>query len=801
MFRIDVGGKECIVLDASELSRIRGRISLFLILALVCTVVGASTSVMVSDAAYTLANFMLVGMAVWIVRWARCSALVWRLIVVAMVLVTIAQILDITENFEAIRDIPIIGNGSRWNGRLGSLSFLAGLVITYATLMFALVEARLGRIAHEQYGLLAENISDVIFTADLDLKYRYISPSVYRLLGFTVEEALRQTPEETMTPAAYAKTAKLLAHALEGARNGGASSNNPANVEVEVYHKNGSTLWVETSVSFLMDDGNRPTGVIGVTRDISARKKAEDERRQLNERLTLAIRAGNLGVWDWEVATHRLVWDERMFEIYGVNSREFDGAYMAWRSAIEPEDLIRAERELQEAIDGTRDFHSHFRVIRPDGNIRHIESQAVVRRDDDGNPLRIIGMNSDITEQVEAESERARLQEQLVQAQKMESIGCLAGGVAHDFNNMLLVILGYAELAMGARESEATLQHYLDEVRSAALRSADLTRQLLAFARQQPISPRAVDLNHAVGEMLKMLERLIGEDIRLSWQPGDGLWRVKMDPTQLDQILANLCVNARDAISGGGEVCIETCNVTLGPVGSPQEGEIPPGDYVRLIVSDSGCGMDPATQRRIFEPFYTTKKLGKGTGLGLSTVYGIVKQNHGYISVKSELGLGTSFTVHLPRDTESSGTDRARDVGSVSHGSGHELILLVEDEQVILRLTRAMLEKLGYSVIAAGTPGEALQLMEAQSTPIQLLLTDVVMPEMNGRDLATILAQQYPNLRHLYMSGYDSDRISQEDAMGMYFLQKPFGIEELAAKVRAVLDRADDDQYGGNPFE
>ena len=298
-----------------------------------------------------------------------------------------------------------------------------------------------------------------------------------------------------------------------------------------------------------------------------------------------------------------------------------------------------------------------------------------------------------------------------------------------------------------------------------------------------------LDLNETVEGMLKMLRRLIGEDIDLSWLPGKDLWPVKMDPSQIDQILANLCVNARDAISGVGKMTIETGNRIFDEDYCAAHPGFVPGEYVMLAVSDNGCGMDKETQLHIFEPFFTTKEMGKGTGLGLATVYGIVKQNNGFINVYSEPGQGTTFSIYLPRHIGKAEQTQKEDPSEpAAHGS--ETILLVEDEPTVLEMTRMMLEKLGYTVLAAATPGEAIRLAEAHTGEIHLLMTDVVMPEMNGRDLVRNLLTRYPNLKSLFMSGYTADVIAHHGVLdpGVNFIQKPFSIKNLAAKVREVLD-------------
>jgi CheY-like chemotaxis protein len=381
------------------------------------------------------------------------------------------------------------------------------------------------------------------------------------------------------------------------------------------------------------------------------------------------------------------------------------------------------------------------------------------------------------------------MEEQLSQGQKLEAIGRLAGGVAHDFNNMLGVIIGHAELALERLNPELPLFSDLQEIRKAAEHSADLTRQLLTFARQQTVTPKVLDLNETVQAMYKMLGRLIGENIELTFLPGEGLWRVKVDPFQIDQILANLCVNARDAISGVGQVTIQTLNSTIDKTYGASHMEVAPGQYVQLCVSDTGCGMDKETVDRLFEPFFTTKEMGKGTGLGLATVYGIVKQNNGFINVYSEPGQGSAFKIYLPRHEDPPGQMQQQALTAPAV-SGHETILVVEDELSILNMATAMLERYGYRVLCALTPTEAVRLATEHAGEIHLLITDVVMPEMNGRDLAQKLIALCPQIKCLYMSGYTGDIIAEHGLLdaGILFIQKPFSMQALGAKVREALD-------------
>lgn len=395
----------------------------------------------------------------------------------------------------------------------------------------------------------------------------------------------------------------------------------------------------------------------------------------------------------------------------------------------------------------------------------------------------------DISEGKRAAVDKEKLQAQLAQAQKMDAVGRLAGGIAHDFNNMLGVILGRAEMLVAKTDPEGELFKELQEISKAAKRSADLTRQLLAFARQQTINPKVLDLNHTLKSMLLLLRRLIGENIELAWRPGRMLPSIKMDPSQLDQILANLCINARDAISGVGKIILETDTVTLDEEYCATRSGCVPGRYVLLVVSDNGVGMAKDVQEKIFEPFFTTKNLGKGTGLGLATIYGIVKQNKGYVNVYSEPGQGTTFRIYLPEFHGQLDTLK-KEARTNIMSTGRETILLVEDEQAILDMTEKMLLHLGYTVLAASTPHKAIEIASQHSGVIDMVLTDVVMPRMNGWNLSQQLMLLQPKMKPLFMSGYTANVIAHQGVLdeGVRFIEKPFSQQALGRKIREILD-------------
>jgi two-component system, cell cycle sensor histidine kinase and response regulator CckA len=523
---------------------------------------------------------------------------------------------------------------------------------------------------------------------------------------------------------------------------------------------------------------------------IGERKKAEESLRESERRHRELFEGAPVGIFTCNSNGRPIVVNPAMARLLGFDSPE---KALEHSADLAGNPFVCSERRDE-----------FLRMLRESGHVEGFEYQTSAADDRDiwlsmnasvaerseNSSFIIEGFVTDITERKRAEEDRKKLETQLLQAQKMESVGRLAGGVAHDFNNMLSVIIGHAELALSNSDSEEPVHDNLQEIFEAAKRSADITRQLLAFARKQTIDPKVLNLNETVEGMLKMLRRLIGEDIDLAWHPDTNIWPVKMDPAQVNQILANLCVNARDAIAGVGKITIETENVFLDEDYCSEHEGFLPGEFVMLAVSDDGSGMEKGTLASVFEPFYTTKGLGKGTGLGLSTVYGIVKQNEGFINVYSEPGKGSTFKIYLLRHSGEAATitEEASDQMPQSRG---ETILVVEDESAVLDLARRVLEKSGYTVLAAAGPSEAIALTQGYPGEIHLLLTDVVMPEMGGKDLARRIAESLPNIKILFMSGYTSNAIVHHGILykGINFIQKPLTRDSLTQKVRAVLDK------------
>ena len=639
------------------------------------------------------------------------------------------------------------------------------------------------------YRAIVESAEDPIFIADGDARYVYANAKAAANLGMTQDQFIGKTVEEVFPPDVAAAFRRGVRQVIDT----GKTLKSEDHLVID-----GVEIWSSTVMTPLRDASGRVTAVQGIVRDITSRKQAEGALRASEERLRQVVRASRIGIFDHDHRTDVIYWSPEQRKIWGfaadepVSGRGFrsqgngEPDYLAM---IHPDDRARVADAIavaHRAGDGL--FDVDYRIIRRDGSRRHLSVRSQTFFDGEGaarQPIRTIGAVRDVTDEKRAQEEHAELQERLVQAQKLESIGRLAGGIAHDFNNILNVIIGCAEMAASEADPSA-VSGYLDEILKAATRSANLTRQLLGFARRQTVMPRVVDLNDFVSASLKMLRRLIGEHVTLSWHPGVGLWQVRMDPGQVDQILVNLMTNARDAIADVGTVVIHTENVPV--TSSALYPWLPAGEYVRIAVADNGKGMDVETQRHLFEPFYTTKPAGRGTGLGMASVDGIVRQNGGMIMVTSGVGSGTTVNVFLPRVQASPPAEPAADVAALKRGT--ETVLVVEDEPALLRLTTRALETLGYTVLAASNPDAAIALAARHTGPLHMLVTDVVLPGMNGRSLAERLLEDAPHLKCLFVSGYPDGVMGRGGVLDehVHFLQKPFSPKNLADKVRQVLE-------------
>lgn len=550
----------------------------------------------------------------------------------------------------------------------------------------------------------------------------------------------------------------------------------------------GATRWFQMSVVPV------PEGIFVLSLEITDHRQAEKELRRSEERLRQAVRVSSTGIFDHDHASDVVYWSPEQQAIYGWDPQK-PVTVAGYLERVHPEDRERIEAAIHRAHDPAGDgfFDIEHRLVRPDGTVRwtSIRSQTFFEGEgEQRHPVRTVGAATDITDRKQAEEDKVRLESQLFQAQKLESIGRLAGGVAHDFNNLLTVINGYGDLLLQRVSTSDPIRKPLAEIKKAGQRAAELTQQLLAFSRKQITLPKVLNLNEVIRDVEDLLRSLIGEDIVLRTVLDPGLGQVIADPGQVGQILMNLAVNSRDAMAGGGRLTIETANIDLDSRYAGEDPEATPGPYVQLTVSDSGTGMDEETRAHVFEPFFTTKKVGEGTGLGLATVYGAVKQAGGFIQVDSEPGQGASFQIYLHRIERTSEIQEAPRPASRKLG-GRETILLVEDLPELRQLVRTILEGYGYKVLEAANAEEALANSERCVGSIHLVLTDVVMPGMGGLELAKRLKLRRPEMKVVFMSGYPASASPGEmQNAGIDYLQKPLSGDDLVLKVREVLQRS-----------
>jgi signal transduction histidine kinase/ActR/RegA family two-component response regulator len=525
---------------------------------------------------------------------------------------------------------------------------------------------------------------------------------------------------------------------------------------------------------------------IELEQEILERRRGEEALGRANERFVLAASAVNGAIYDWDAATNTVVWTDGITRVFGYPLEEVEPT-LDWRLArIHPDDLGRIEEQLRGDIEAGRDFVGGYRFRMNDQAYFDVWDRGRVVRDGTGRVVRMVGIMENVTD-------FRRLEDQFRQAQKMEAVGRLAGGIAHDFNNLLTTILGYSHLILGQMPPEDPQRLDVEEIRKAGDRAAALTKQLLAFSRKQVIEPKVLEVNAIVANMEKMLCRLIGEDIQCVTELDSSAGHIKADLGQLEQVIMNIVVNARDAMPQRGKLTIRTGSSVFDEAFVRHHVGARLGEYASIVVSDTGCGMDTVTKLRIFEPFFTTKELGKGTGLGMATVYGIVKQSEGYVLVDSDPGKGTRIRLYFPQVPEEGlALESASADPPTPHGS--EIILLVEDEDAVRSLVRGILRARGFTVLDASNAAEAVRISNDFVGPIHILLTDVVMPEVSGRELADQLRQTRPEMRLLYMSGYTEDMIVHHGVLtsDVGFLQKPFTPDKLLRKIRETLDRRQD---------
>ncbi len=631
--------------------------------------------------------------------------------------------------------------------------------------------------SEERYRFLFKNNPLPMWIFDIDtLRFLSANDAAIEHYGYSHEEFLTMTLEDIRPPEDIPALIEVTKETFSGISKAG----------VFRHRKQDDTI-IYVEITSMQLAFNGADAQLVLAHDVTEHRKAEEALRQAEANYRSLIESSPAIVYLAEpTPPFAPIYVSPNIARFGYKAQEWLEQPNLWLSLIHEDDRKQVLETTEAAMRQGLDTDIKYRIVARDGSVHWLHDKGRFVSDNKGKRVRWQGVILDVTETKE-------LEEQLRLSQKLESVGRLAGGIAHDFNNMLTAINGYSDLTLRKLEADNPLRLNIEEIKKAGERSALLTHQLLAFSRQQVLQPVVLDLNEIVTDTIKLLQRLIGEDVELVTALKPKVGRVSVDPGQLSQILMNLAVNARDAMPQGGKLTIETANVYIDPDYARQKGDVKPGAYVLLAVCDTGSGMNDKIQQNIFEPFFTTKEIGKGTGLGLATVYGIVKQSGGNIEVESKEGVGTTFRVFLPRVAEQTEAARSKEDASPESLFGTETILLVEDEEIVRKLSRKMLESCGYTVIEARDGLDALEICESGECKFDLLLTDVVMPQMGGRELAEKLTEKLPKMQILFTSGYTDDEVVRHGVIEINtnFIQKPFTFKALARKVRELLNNAD----------
>ncbi|MBN2724196.1 MAG: PAS domain S-box protein [Deltaproteobacteria bacterium] len=644
------------------------------------------------------------------------------------------------------------------------------------------------RESEQRFRQIYEHSAVGLAQVSLDFHIQTANPAYCNMLGYTEEELVGKHLSEITHPEIVEENLHKQNLLTKG-------EIDHYRMEKQFIHKNGRTLHGIIDAIILRDQQGKPSYTLGSVLDISEMKQTENALRESESKLASAVSIAKLGYWELDISSRIFTFTDSFYILFRTTLQEMGGYQMSLEEYISrfvhPDDAHMIKEEMQKSIETTDPDFSRYvehRIIYSDGTQGFIGVKYFIEKNTSGQTVRVYGAHQDITDRKLAEIETSRLEEQLQQAMKMEAVGRLAGGVAHDFNNLLTGIMGNISLALLDLEPHVPLVDTLSEINKAADSAATLTRQLLAFSRKQIIEPKVVNLNEIISNLHKMLVRLIGEDIELETIPGKELGSVKVDRGQFEQILVNLAVNARDAMPNGGKLVIETANVELDDEYCSSHPQNYPGVFTMLAVSDTGHGISPEARKHLFEPFFTTKPKGFGTGLGLATTYGAVKQSNGFIEVYSEEGQGTTFKIYLPQ-VDGLALPAGNAGVQLEMPMGKETVLLVEDEEIVRNFAIRVLKRLGYNVLPAPDGESALIIAKEYVDRIDLLMTDVVMPGMNGRQLADRLVKIHPNVKILFASGYTENIIVHHGVVDedLNFIGKPYSPQTLAKKLRVVL--------------
>jgi PAS domain S-box-containing protein len=681
--------------------------------------------------------------------------------------------------------VDIAGHTVTWEGRKAELITardVSRLVIAEQTALDALTEQR---VQNEQLRLLeaaACRLNDILLITDAEPitgpdgpRIVYVNDAFERHTGYSREEVIGQTPRILHGLKTQPVELERIRQALEKWQ--------PVRAELINYTKSGEEFWLELDIVPLADDAGWYTHWIAVERNITARKKTDLALQNSLERFRLVTRAAGIAIWDWDANTDKIWWSEGLHDVFGHAINSADSFENSWRRFIHPDDLARIDNAVQRVISGQdHAMVLEYRFRRADGSWAIVEDNCFATFDESGKIQRVLGSMTDL-------SEKKHLEERLRQAQKMEAVGQLTGGLAHDFNNLLTVIMGNAEILQEELRDFPHLQELAGVSLGAAESGAELTSRLLAFSRKQFLQPKIIDVAQLIEGLDGLLRRTLPENINIEIIRSGGLWKIEADAPQLESALLNLAVNARDAMPEGGYLTIEIANTILGDDYVAMEPDAKAGEYVQIVVTDSGCGMEPNVLDRVFEPFFTTKAVGEGSGLGLSMIFGFVKQSGGHVRIYSEPDEGTAIKMYFPRIHTANGPASGVNSERMVIG-GTETILIVEDNDDVRKYVTKQLISLGYNVLETSNGIGAMEILR-QDIEIDLLFTDVVMPGgLGGRELAEAACKIRPGLKVLYTSGYTENSIAHQGRLdpGIQLLNKPYRRDKLAAKLREMFE-------------